>query len=532
MPLTENAFFDALPTEIIIRIFTELDARSLLRCKLVCKRLRDIIGETAGLIYIIALAIAGQQDGRISSSSAVERLEMLRIHQAHWAELRWSKKSEYPMQAIHNGIWKLCGNILAHLDIDGNLNFVQIPSAYRNIPEREWTVMVSPRRIRDFGIDPGQDLLVLLRRVTGPLHRIWIQTMSTAEKHPLAIGSGVIDYCHSFRRRTSYSIEISLDYVGILFHGYNDAVEGELIIWEWKTGCKKLHLASIGLQSFCFLSERHVLLSLLTSLGADNRVELLVVDFEQEGPVRQACPDVTHGLKLPLPAFEGSVHLDFLTTKSYPPPSWAPFSDLDVPFHIAQEERLLVMSLWMRKNTLVDHLILVVPHCTLLSRIDLSGPILNSSPLAWDAWGPTGSRMMHYRPNQDSDSPACDIYGTKYLISECRSSKFIVHLFDFNQCALKSAISKGHKISEMDIFDITMGSLECDSSLCVTAPSIFQAGDIFREEVRTYLPYRWMAKEISVTSSSACGTMFSEDSIIVVYFDESTDTGGYHIFSF
>ncbi|KAE9402523.1 hypothetical protein BT96DRAFT_548617 [Gymnopus androsaceus JB14] len=128
--------------------------------------------------------------------------------------------------------------------------------------------------------------------------------------------------------------------------------------------------------------------------------------------------------------------------------------------------------------------------------------------------------MMHYRPNQDFESPAYNVYGTKYIFSECRSSKFIVHLFDFNQCALRSAISKGHKISEMDIFDITMESLECDSSLCVTAPSIFQAGDIFREEVRTYLPYRWMAKEIPVTSPSNCGAMFSEDSIIVVEYDE------------
>lgn len=62
-----------------------------------------------------------------------------------------------------SNLWELFGNVLAQKNVGQSFTFVQLPSAYRNIPEREWTVVVeTPKRVRDFGIDPSQDLLMLI----------------------------------------------------------------------------------------------------------------------------------------------------------------------------------------------------------------------------------------------------------------------------------------------------------------------------------------------------------------------------------
>lgn len=70
---------------------------------------------------------------------------------------------------------------------------------------------------------------------------IHMQTMSTATKHPLATGSGIIDYHQpSFDPPTSFYIQISNEYVGIFFSAPRAIPETELVIWEWKSGREKL----------------------------------------------------------------------------------------------------------------------------------------------------------------------------------------------------------------------------------------------------------------------------------------------------
>jgi len=66
---------------------------------------------------------------------------------------------------FHGGLWELYGNVLAQNTPDGHtLHLKQLPSQSRTIEEKNWTVDISQFRIRDFGIDPAQDLLIIVEQ--------------------------------------------------------------------------------------------------------------------------------------------------------------------------------------------------------------------------------------------------------------------------------------------------------------------------------------------------------------------------------
>ena len=127
----------------------------------VCSRFRALVDSMPSLQYKIELAIAGQEDGVHHSLFARRRL--LRRHQHNWDTLHWTHDQHITM--FHGGLWELYGNVLAQITQDRcTLHFKQLASQSRGIEEKGWTVDVSQFRVRDFGIDPAQDLLIILER--------------------------------------------------------------------------------------------------------------------------------------------------------------------------------------------------------------------------------------------------------------------------------------------------------------------------------------------------------------------------------
>lgn len=113
------------------------------------------------LQYTVALATAGQQDGSSSRLSTAVRSQMLADHQDAWRKLEWSEHTSVPMKP--GGVWELYGGVFAESSMDREtLFFRQLPSRLRGIETREWHVDVG-FHIRDFGMDPSQDLLVALQ---------------------------------------------------------------------------------------------------------------------------------------------------------------------------------------------------------------------------------------------------------------------------------------------------------------------------------------------------------------------------------
>lgn len=256
---------------------------------------------------------------------------------------------------------------------------------------------------------------------------------------------------------------------------------------------------------------------LLARLSND-AVEFTVLDFELEDPARKSHFDINHSVNFSLPTLETSVEPFGCAIRSDPSPAWAPSSSFQVPFHMGSAN-VFIISLWLQKRSFIDHLTLVVPESVFLSRVNLLGQA-TSLTVPWDSWGPANSRMISYTPRSNFRIWMCYVHGTKYVAPECSprtQRKFTVQVFDFNQYALKHAISQGDKVSQTDIS--AMSFLEPHSRICVTGPSIYAAGDLFQEEVRTFLPYRWIAKVIT-TSNETTATLCSEDSIIVIDDDE------------
>ena len=143
------------------------DERLLTRITLwtqVCKFLRNIIAASTQVQYAIELGIAGHEDGR-SSSHFDNRLTSFRRHQNAWDNLEWTSESVIPM--YRSGYWELCGNV--HAQTTGelrSLTFQQIPSELRGIKSKEWSFDLD-FPVRDFSMDPSQDLLVVIQSSEG-----------------------------------------------------------------------------------------------------------------------------------------------------------------------------------------------------------------------------------------------------------------------------------------------------------------------------------------------------------------------------
>ena len=127
----------------------------------VCNSFRNIITTTTSLQYIIELALAGQVDNPQCNLSAAARIDILRKHQSASRTLDWSRK--YSISLGSGGLWELYGGVFGMSTTDGALAFHQLPSDLRSVEQKMWTIGpdFGIREMRDFTMDPAQDLLVL-----------------------------------------------------------------------------------------------------------------------------------------------------------------------------------------------------------------------------------------------------------------------------------------------------------------------------------------------------------------------------------
>lgn len=109
------------------------------------------------------LELSGMEDGPPSGMVAAERLQCLREHQSAWAKLRYSQS--HVIQMERGNVWELYGNVLAQGRGPRSLAFYQIPSAIRGIEAKSWVVENLGVDVRDFGMDPAEDLLVFIARL-------------------------------------------------------------------------------------------------------------------------------------------------------------------------------------------------------------------------------------------------------------------------------------------------------------------------------------------------------------------------------
>ncbi len=124
-----------------------------------------MVDDTVALQYRIALHLSGMVDGPSSPLTTSERLSLLRSYETSWKNLDWNELEHTTLPVPEGNLWELYGNVWAHSRGVDAIYFVQIPSRLRNIPLRQWTIKVD-FPLRDFGMDPSQDLLVTIEMTT------------------------------------------------------------------------------------------------------------------------------------------------------------------------------------------------------------------------------------------------------------------------------------------------------------------------------------------------------------------------------
>ncbi|KAG1715996.1 hypothetical protein ID866_1161 [Astraeus odoratus] len=157
-----TTIIDVLPMELVFRVLGMLDYRSLIACQQVCRYFNTLIVNDSSLQYILELAVAGKEDNPRSSLDYHQKLDTLRKHQTAWRTLDWTNVEDIPMLGGH--LWELYGGVLAQTNIDGSIRFRRLPSRIRGIEEMVWSVPMPDLDLRDFTMDPAQDLLVLIAR--------------------------------------------------------------------------------------------------------------------------------------------------------------------------------------------------------------------------------------------------------------------------------------------------------------------------------------------------------------------------------
>ncbi|OJA12367.1 hypothetical protein AZE42_04344 [Rhizopogon vesiculosus] len=109
----------SLSNEIIRKILSHLDWRTLLVLKYVCNALRSIVEESPAAQYAIELAVSSMKDGPPGGLTAASRLVLLKERNSSWEVLKWVE-TRIPLSGQADIIWELCGGVFAHPNKSGS----------------------------------------------------------------------------------------------------------------------------------------------------------------------------------------------------------------------------------------------------------------------------------------------------------------------------------------------------------------------------------------------------------------------------
>ncbi|KAI9513051.1 hypothetical protein F5148DRAFT_972382 [Russula earlei] len=416
--------WQSLPLELIVRILEALDPQTLVHCRRVIRLNKFLIDDTVSLQYRIALYSAGLIDGPSSTLTTSERLSLLKSYEASWKDMDWSAQISLPV--AEGGLWEFYGNVWAHSTGIDTIEFVQLPSRLRGISLRQWTVRLdfAPR---DFGIDPSQDLLVTIERITNASHlyRMRFLKLSTGEKYSLSSDTATnIEYTPATPvnpfLRLVFSIRVSGDYVGILFKDNDFVTDGdynELVVWNWKTGSRNLSVTLLGIESFTFFGDGYVMASSSPPRPLGNaQPALLLYSIDQRVAQNTESPHAP--LLRYLPPYSGvrgqSLFICLMT--SDPSPIWSSSPGLQVPFQIPHNERAIAFTLRRRLDLIQGNSYgptFLVPASTLLKHVNNITVGEEGRDIEWEQWGASGS-LVPYQGQWSVNT--CFVFGMRHIL--------------------------------------------------------------------------------------------------------------------
>ncbi|KAL7284613.1 LOW QUALITY PROTEIN: hypothetical protein ACG7TL_001908 [Trametes sanguinea] len=445
------------------------------------------------MFYKVELAANGLENGTHNTLTVAERLRMLKMRTEAWDDLAWTAREEVPM--LQGGVWELYGGVLGQAEGSRTLVFNQLPSNLRGIEGRQWRIEDVGVNIRDFGMDPAQDLLIIIEnRVDGG--------------------------------RFSYTIQVSKDYVAVLLTS-GDQDRSELLIWNWKTGQRRLYITGSELSSFAFLTDQYILLTSLPTMELDDDnifhgedPRLFVIDLERMSNRHEIdFSDLDWLCAFHYPALGENFATISMSIRSDPAPNWAPKPEHKVPFHVARQDRLFVITLWVvQGNMHILPFISLVPSWTLLDCIRTLSPGETLRVFDWSDWGPRGSRLIPAPPTHTSVW-VCYVYGLTFALSIRQGTQRGIVTFDFNQHAVRRAQAQEER-EKAEMGPLAWAMQQGTRRKLVQADDrLFHPPNVFKDEIRTSLPYI-LRKAAPFAAEEGEGhfdaVMVSEDSLILV----------------
>jgi len=494
----------------------------------VCKKLKERIEHAKIIQYTIELEINGMEMNPNNNWPVADSLKRLSQHQSGWERLEGSNDLEepivIPMQA--GNIWDLYGGVLAQADPAGHFHFTELPSTFHHIQQEDWKISPDIPSVGDFGMDPGQDLLVWITSPTPafPMLSLHLRTLKKAEKHPLARHEVIHHDQSIIGSDWHYSIKIMQDYIGlwVLNRAVDELTEDEttsLFIWNWKEGRLELvnavisylnqlnpALTDVSLQdiltpdteSFAFISDRHVVLAerylgLLSDGNEESEIYLMLIDFKAEGATHKPLDEVRNAIKLCYPTRANGAFYDTFELSSDPAPGWEPNDDR-APFFVAKENRVFTLSVHaFRADGEMLAFYHFIPLSTLkkcLGRVNIS----SRQEMQWSEWAPTSTRLL-----RTSALPppvwACCTFGSRFIRTVVsrpagergRVGHIVAQVYDFNQLALRGKDSEPRA-----------------NYKCILQSELLRKQDyIWTEDVETSLPFRCFSGTLPVEASPA-----------------------------
>ncbi|KIY63757.1 hypothetical protein CYLTODRAFT_425829 [Cylindrobasidium torrendii FP15055 ss-10] len=500
-----------LPLELTEHIFLHLDAYSLAKTRRVCKACSDLIDNSKTLSYQRKLAQSGLvQNGVAFPTVAAERLACLdKYINSSLFQLKNGPEvidDETPMMGMN--LWEFFGNVLAQQSGEG-ITFKRFRSSLTGTPERMWTAKPNIHRVRDFGMEPSQDLLVLIQAPIwrGPhanrAHLIHLRTMETGEVHPAAKEKtlhleAVIPDAHM-----THGIQVCGEYLHIFFK--SEAQESYIIVWNWKTGTKIMHLTGLDISSSVFLSDTH----LVICLGDITHMSLALVNFHIQGTEKTRLESAVMDSVLELPdmrvLFIAHIRCD-------PTPAW-PVADPLVPFHDDPDQLLYTVTMWTEGG---HHFTIIIPRTTLLAQVSTQEDGLEPVLRTWEEWGEQGTRILdadHHSP--PSPVWSCTTFGSSMVA--INEDKTVINMFDFSRLRVLQEISEdAPQINPQEPFDFPCEE-EDRTAVCIE-PTLLLGGEgtPFTSTVKSALPFRARAIKIDLGDATSVVAMRGWDNVVLV----------------
>ncbi|KAF8182583.1 hypothetical protein BJ912DRAFT_978296 [Pholiota molesta] len=445
----------ALPQELWIQILSNLDATSLTHCAMTCKSMYETLQGSSHLEYIVQLYLNGFEDAKTSTPHS-ELIQHLLHYRKVWLSLPPTKGLEYISLDMKHPYQRkeLVGGAFADA-VKQHFEIVQLPTAYSNGEKPTTRTASTGTPIRDFAMDPTQDLMVFLEDDTTPssptaTHTVCvhIRTISTNATHPLARQSPLqLTVPPNPYGNDVYNVLLQLARNTLVLSFYPPSqIQPRVHIWDWTTS-DILVDSSISFDPLIPPSRYGIGLLDSTRCFVTSRVgagAIRLYNFLQS-PLTTSAPIHLATLHLP-PTSPGTV-IDMMSAHAGPIEA---NPQPHMPFMINDEDRLHVFEVIYKVdptlhkaslNVFVHQHVLTMYYMRGMQRRD-ADPAAPPLDIPWSEWGPqnthvrspaiTESRWKRFVHGQRVIYPAPNKYDDRY--------SGVVNILDFSRAAVQTSI--------------------------------------------------------------------------------------------